>query len=143
MPEARCRNNSLLNNLKASQYSRADWPIGSNMILERLEQELKQNQKLRSYIREVANCKGKCFPIEIVDGDAVPCHVGRRGVNVKGKRLWPWHYRKQTYSPSTQRVRVGGDWLLEVVLTKAYVKKEQVDDSGEAGTRTSEQQTTS
>jgi hypothetical protein len=103
-------------------------PSWSNMIRERLEQELASNKQLRQYIRRLANSVGKSYRIVLVDGGMSPCRMGRSGYNVptRGKPVvaWPSTYYGRSYywAHSTRRIEVGSDWLFEELMTRNYTK---------------------
>ena len=98
--------------------------FGLIMIRERLEQELATNSQLRQYIRKLAKCPGKPYPIILVDGDTAPNKLGRSGYRVgwrESTRMW-WHGRTGYWAKSTKRIEVGSDWLLEELFQRNYLK---------------------
>lgn len=107
------------------------------MIRERLEQELRDNKQLRTYVRMLADCSGKRYPIVMVDGDLSPKKFGRRGVRLHGRgagsypqNVFQWHIYGY-YARSSQHIEVGSDWLMEVLLTRNYLKVKHGEENKE------------
>lgn len=98
------------------------------MIRERLEQEILNNEPLKKYIRRLAKCVGKPYPIVLVDGDVQPYKLGARGFYVRKRNnhaaAWPSPgYGRGYWAHSTRRIEVGSDWLFEELLTRNYKVK--------------------
>lgn len=100
------------------------------MFRERIEQELKTNPQLRKYIRKLAKCTGRNYPIILVDSDESPIRRGRSGYrvprvpfrNALAALAMSMSHHSGYWACSTKRIEVGSDWLIEELFERNYLK---------------------
>lgn len=99
-------------------------------MLERLIYAVDSDKVLRKYIRLQAEASGTKYPLVVVDGEEPPQLKGRSSyyTNKNGTEIrWPNAYRKAwgktIYNPSSRRIEVGANWVLDVLMMHKHLKE--------------------
>ena len=84
------------------------------------------SKTIKKLLRQSAGARNNC-PIKIVEGNTHPRLLGKTyyytnksGVVIKHPAAYRLKYGKPIYRPSTIRVEVGSDWLLNNFTFKQY-----------------------
>lgn len=92
-------------------------------VLTKLNEKLMSDKELRKRIRLEADCTSKPYPLELVDGDSPPRTVGcsygftnKRGDKIYHPNAYMRAWGKPIYHPSSLRVEIGADWLLDLMM---------------------------